>query len=119
MEQVKRVLDGSLLWRAACAVCLWFSGQWKRSRVIQWFVHPGVWDRSLSEESVFYRLWSLIRRGLCWLYEKLRLEKLFGGSVFLQTFVWCAIPVAAAPALPDRFHPRSEERFSRNAETGS
>ena len=105
MEQVKRVLDGSLLWRAVCAVCLWFSGQWKRSRVIRWFVHPGVWDRSLSEESVFYRLWSLIRRGLCWLYEKLRLEKLFGGSVFLQTFVWCAIPVAAAPALPDRFHP--------------
>jgi len=104
MEQVKRVLDGSLVWRAICAVCLWFSGQWKRSRVIQWFVHPGVWDRSLSEGSVFYRLWSFIRRGLCWLYEKLWLEKLFGGSVFLQTFVWCAIPVVIAPAW-DFFRP--------------
>jgi len=104
MEQVKRVLDGSLLWRALCAICLWFSGQWKRSRVIQWFVHPSVWDRSLSEGSVFYRLWSLIRRGLCWLYEKLWLEKLFGGSVFLQTFAWCAIPVVIAPAW-DFFRP--------------
>ena len=104
MEQVKRVLDGSLLWRAVNAVCLWFSGQWKRSRVIQWFLHPKVWDRALSEESVFYRLWSWIRGGLCWLYKKLCLEKLFGGSVFLQTFFWCAIPVVIAPAW-DFFRP--------------
>ena len=105
MEHVKRVLDASLLWRAINALCLWFGGQWKRSRVIQWFLHPGVWDKSLSEESVVYRLWSLVRRGLCWLYEKLRLDRLFGGSVFLRTSFWCALPVIAAPLLPDRFHP--------------
>ena len=105
MEQVKRVLGGSLLWRAVNALCLWFGRQWRDSRVVQWFLNPRVWDRSLSEGSVFFRVWSLVRRGLCWIYEKLRLEKLFGGSVFLQVFVWCAMPVAAAPLLPDRFHP--------------
>ena len=104
MEQVKRVLESCLLWRIIDAICRWFGGQWKRSRVVQWFLHPRVWNRSLSEESVFYKLWALVRRGLCWLYEKLRLEALFKGSVFLQTFVWCAIPVVIAP-MWDFFRP--------------
>ena len=104
MEQVKRVLNGSLLWRALQAICLWFSGQWKRSRVIQWFLHPGVWDRRLSEESIFYRLAAMIRRGLCRLYEMLGLDRLFDGSVFLRTAFWCGLPVVIAP-LWDRFHP--------------
>lgn len=105
MEQVKRILDASFLWRAVQALCLWFGTQWRQSRVIQWFLHPAVWDRSLSEGSVLYRLWSLVRRGLCRVYEKLRLERLFAGSVFGRTAFWCALPVAAAPLLPDRFHP--------------
>ncbi|MDE7262145.1 MAG: O-antigen ligase family protein [Oscillospiraceae bacterium] len=105
MEQVKRVLEASLLWRTVNALCLWFGGQWKRSRVVQWFLHPSVWDRSLSEGSVFYRLWSLLRRGLCWLYEKLRLDKLFDGSVFTRCWLWCALPVVFAPLLPDSVHP--------------
>ena len=99
-----QILDGSLFWRLLCALDRWFGGQWRRSRVVQWFLHPSVWDKSLSEESVFYKLWDLIRRGLCRLYEKLRLEKLFRGSVFLHTCFWCALPVVIAP-LWDFFRP--------------
>ena len=65
MEQVKRILDASFLWRGLMALCGWFGRQWAGSGVIQWFLHPAVWDSALSESSVFYRLWVLVRRGLC------------------------------------------------------
>ncbi len=100
MEQVKQVLDGSLLWRALTAICLWFSRQWHSSGVISWFLHPAGWGAGASESSIFFKLWSLIRRGLCWLYELLHLERLFAGSVFLQAWFWCALPAVLAPFLP-------------------
>lgn len=99
MEQVKNVLDGSAVWRALMAICLWFGRQWKSSRVIQWFLHPSGLGRPASESSIFFRLWSLIRGALCRLYEALRLDKLFNGSIFLQPWIWCSIPVVVAPAL--------------------
>ena len=100
MEQVKQVLDGSLLWRALTAICLWFSRQWHSSSVISWFLHPAGWGAGASESSIFFKLWSLIRRGLCRLYELLHLERLFAGSVFLQAWFWCALPAVLAPFLP-------------------
>lgn len=99
MEQVKHILDSSVLWQALMSMCLWFGRQWRGSRVVQWFLHPAAWSRAASENSIFFKLWSLIRGALCRLYEKLRLDKLFAGSIFLQTWVWCAIPVVIAPAL--------------------
>ena len=99
MEQMKQVLSASLVWRWLTAVCLWFSRQWERSGLVQWFLHPAGWNRASSERSVFFKLWSLVRRGLCWLYDKLRLEKLFAGSIFTRTWLWCAIPVVLAPML--------------------
>ena len=100
MNQMKAVLDGSLLWRALMAICDWFGGQWKRSTVVQWFLNPKGWGSGASESSIFFKLWSAVRNGLCWLYEKLHLDKLFAGSVFLHCFFWCALPVMLAPLLP-------------------
>lgn len=48
---------------------------------------------------MFFRLWSWVRGGLCWLYKALHLDRLFSGSVFLQTWFWCALPVVLAPVL--------------------
>lgn len=100
MERINEIWSASLLGRWLTAVCAWFSRQWAASGVVRWFVHPKGWSRALSESSVFFRLWTLLRRGLCWLYEKLRLEKLFAGSMFTQAALWCALPVALAPLLP-------------------
>ncbi|MEA4934570.1 MAG: O-antigen ligase family protein [Lawsonibacter sp.] len=100
MEQVKNVLDGSAVWRALMAICLWFGRQWQNSGIIQWFLHPAGLGRSASESSIFFRLWTLIRGALCRLYQALRLDKLFAGSIFLQSFVWCALPVVLAPVIP-------------------
>ena len=99
MEQVKQVLDASLFWRALMALCFWMGQQWRASGVVRWFLNPRGWGRAASESSLFYKVWALIRKGLCRLYQLLHLDKLFAGSVFLQAWVWCAIPVVLAPAL--------------------
>lgn len=100
MEQVKNILDGSLLWRALSALCLWFGRQWENSGVVQWFLHPSPRVWAASQSSLFTRLWNGIHRFLCLVYEKLRLEKLFAGSIFLNGFLWCGAAVALAPLLP-------------------
>ncbi len=99
MEQVKSVLSASLLWRWITALSGWFSVQWHGSAVIRWFLHPPAWSRGASENSVFFKLWTALRGGLSWLYEKLRLDRLFAGSVFTHPWFWCALPVALAPLL--------------------
>ena len=100
MERARAILSASLLWQWLSALCLWFGEQWRGSGVIQWFLHPGGWTKAASESSVFYRLWSAFRSAACWLYEKLRLERLFAGSVFGRTWLWCLLPAALAPILP-------------------
>ena len=86
MERAKDILNASRIWRGIMALCLWCGGQWRSSGLVQWFLHPAGWSRASSESSVFYRLWDLVRRGLCRLYELLRLEGLFEGSVFGRTW---------------------------------
>ncbi len=100
MERARNILNGSLLWRALTALCLWFGVQWENSAVVRWFLHPRGWNRGASEGSVFYRLWAWLRDKLCWLYEKLRLDRLFTGSVFTRTWFWCMLPVVFAPLFP-------------------
>ena len=100
MERARAILSASLLWQWLSALCLWFGEQWRGSGVIQWFLHPGGWTKAASESSVFYRLWSAFRGAACWLYEKLHLERLFAGSVFGRTWLWCLLPAALAPILP-------------------
>ena len=100
MEQVKQILQASLLWRGADALCRWFGRQWSASALVYWFLHPVSWDRSLSESSLVFRIWSLVRRGLCRLYEVLKLDRLFSGSIFLHSWFWCALPVVLAPLAP-------------------
>ena len=100
MERAYDILNASGLWRALMALCGWCGEQWRSSAVVRWFLHPAGWTRAASESSVFFRLWTLVRRGLCRLYEKLRLDRLFAGSVFTHAWFWCLLPVAAAPVLP-------------------
>lgn len=99
MERCREILNASLLWRALDALCRWMGSQWDRSAVIQWFLHPAPWGQAASKSSIFFKLWQLVRGALCKLYSALKLDKLFAGSVFLQLWVWCALPVFVAPAL--------------------
>ena len=81
-------------------LCLWFGEQWESSGVVQWFLHPRGWGRGASESSLFFKLWTLVRNALCWVYEKLHLDALFAGSIFTWTWFWCLLPAVLAPLLP-------------------
>ena len=100
MERARDILNASLLWRWLTALCLWFGGQWRNSGVVRWFLHPRGWSRGASEASIFFKLWTLVRNALCWVYERLRLDVLFKGSVFTRTWFWCFLPAVLAPLLP-------------------
>ena len=67
--------------------------------MVQRYLPTAGREAGASEGSVFFRLWSWVRGGLCWLYKALHLDRLFSGSVFLQTWFWCALPVVLAPVL--------------------
>lgn len=99
MERVLEIWNTSLLGRCLEAVCLWFGRQWSSSWVVRSILAPMAGEEQ-SQSSVFYKLWLLVRNLLCKLYELLRLEKLFKGSMFTQTCFWCVLPVLAAPVLP-------------------
>ncbi len=99
MERVLEIWNTSLLGRCLEAICLWFGRQWNNSWVVRSVLAPMAGEEH-SQSSVFYKLWLLVRNLLCKLYELLRLEKLFKGSMFTQTCFWCALPVLAAPVLP-------------------
>ena len=100
MEHARDILNASRVWQALMALCVWCGAQWRASGLAQWFLHPGSRGRAAAEHSVFYRLWTLFRDGLSWLYDRLRLERLFAGSVFGKTWFWCVLPAALAPLAP-------------------
>ena len=101
MERMQRIVQASVLYQALLALCLWFGRQWQGSGVIQWFIHPPLRrERAESEHSVFTRLWRAVHRGLCRIYEALRLRRLFQGSVFQKTWLWAGLAAVLAPILP-------------------
>ena len=99
MEQLQNMVSASVVCRWLTALCAWFGRQWQSSGVIQWFLHPTETEKGISDSSLFYRLFLAVHHGLDWVYTKLRLEKLFAGSVFCHPFFWCALPVVLSPLM--------------------
>ena len=99
MERVYEIWNASLLARLVDALCRWFGYQWKKSGVVQAFLAPMAGEEQ-SRNSIFFKLFDLIRGLLCCLYEKLCLEKLFESSIFTKTWFWCMLPVMLAPLVP-------------------
>lgn len=100
MDYMRQIWGVSWLGRAIDALSRWFSVQWRNSRVIHWFVHPPAWMPAVSESSIFFALWQWLRQLLSRLFRFLRLDKLMAGSIFLKSYLWCALAVALAPVLP-------------------
>ena len=97
---MRQALQASMLFRLLASMDGWFGRQWRESRMISALVQPDERGRRISESSVFYKLWQLLHGGLARLYELLRLEKLFSGSMFLRSFFWAMLCVGFAPILP-------------------
>lgn len=101
MEQMRTIVQASAVYRALAALCLWFGGQWRGSGLIQWFIHPPLQlERAESDHSVFARLWQWVHGGLCRLYQALRLDRLFEGSIFQKCWLWAGAAAVLAPIIP-------------------
>ncbi len=94
-----KILEGSVFYRLIAAVCAWFGAQWKKSRIIGAFLSEGK-GQAVSENSIFSKIWRFIHNLMCTVFEKLRLTKLFEGSVFKQFYFWCILTAVLAPIIP-------------------
>lgn len=96
---MQKILEGSILFRWLTAFFTWIGVKWHKSRIVTWFLSPGR-GLDIYEHSLFFRLGRLLRRVLIFIFEKLRLKRLFEGSIFKQAFLWCVIPATLAPLIP-------------------
>jgi putative inorganic carbon (HCO3(-)) transporter len=96
---MQKLLESSIFYRGLSAFFAWVGVMWHRSRIVTWFLSPGR-GRALTDSSVFSKLFGNLHRALCFVFEKLRLNRLFEGSIFKQAFVWCLLPAVLAPVLP-------------------
>ncbi|MBQ9648021.1 MAG: O-antigen ligase family protein [Oscillospiraceae bacterium] len=93
LGKIWNALARSPLGRGFDAACRWVARQWRESVIVGWFCSPRV----LRGETVAP---GRVRTRCCSLYQRLRLDRLFAGSIFLQSFVWCSLSVVAAPFAP-------------------
>lgn len=87
-------LARSPLGRGFDRLCRRFGRQWRASAVAGWFCNPRYLDNDAARRVGKARSWA------CSVYERVGLAKAVPGSVFLRSFVWCALAVALAPVLP-------------------
>lgn len=93
-------LQESVLYRGLMAACRWVGRQWNQSRLIRIFLNPSERSRGSSEYSLFTKLWTACHGRLCTVYERLKLERVFGDSVLRLTWIWFAVMVVLSPILP-------------------
>ena len=98
-QAMRNILESSFVYRFFAAIFSWFGAQWRESRIICRFLSPGK-GKAASESSIFSRVWLSFHRLLCKVFEKLRLNKLFHGSIFAMPLVWSSLTLVLAPLLP-------------------
>ncbi len=87
-------LNRSAAGRAFDALCRRIGALWRESLIVNWFCSPRCVRSRKSGSGERLRL------GLCGVWERLGLRRLLEGSVFLQSFLWCAMATVLAPLAP-------------------
>ena len=100
MEKVQAIWSASILGRFFAAISAWCGRQWQKSHVVTKFLTPSGSNAAISDHSLVTRCLKLLHGRLHKLYTKLKLDKIFSGSIFLQVFLWALLPVALSPLLP-------------------
>ena len=94
LQTIWNALSRSALGRGFDALCRWFRRQWNESGIIGWFCSPRYLNDTAAHEP------GRLRGALCAVYEKLRLNRLLEGSIFLRCFLWCGAATALSAVLP-------------------
>ena len=93
------ILGASVFVRVLTAMFTWIGLKWHQSRIVTCFLSPSHGSDKLDNSFVI-KLWRILHRALNAVFDKLHLTKLFEGSIFKQTFLWCLLPAVLAPLLP-------------------
>lgn len=96
---MQSIFESSIFLQWLTAFFRWVGVKWHQSRIVSWFLSSGR-GSALTRGSVFSKFFAALHRGLSNGFEKLRLNRLFEGSIFKQTFFWCLLPAVLAPVLP-------------------
>lgn len=94
---MREVLKASVIYRLIAAIYAWFGRQWRNSRIISKFLSP---IREDCGSGVLAKAGKWIHNAFCAVFEKLRLNKVFDGSIFGRCYLWCAVGVVLAPLIP-------------------
>jgi O-antigen ligase len=95
---MRKILEASLVYRWLTAAAQWIDRQWNKSYLA--LVLSGAKEKRKGAYSIFSSLAALIHKWLCALFNALRLNKLFSGSIFARYFFWCAVAAFIAPIAP-------------------
>ena len=94
LQTLWNALSRSAPGRGFDALCRWIKRQWNESGIIGWFCSPRYLNDAAEHEP------GRLRGALCAVYEKLRLNRLLKGSIFLRCFLWCGAAAVLSAVLP-------------------
>lgn len=90
------IIRNSLFYHIFTLVASWFSRQWEQSRVVTWLTGLSLEQPKGLSLSLEKKLHGFLCRG----FEKLHLDRLLFGSIFLHPALYAAFAVILAPLLP-------------------
>lgn len=94
---MRKILEGSLLYRLLTAAANWIDRQWRKSFLSRLFTLP---KGERGGTGVLAALAHKAHMGLCRSFEALRLDRALEGSVTQRAFFWVALTVFWGPILP-------------------
>ncbi len=93
---MKKILEGSLIYRALTAAAGWIDGQWEKSFLSRLFTPP---EGTRGGAGFVSRCAHGVHMALCRAFEVTRLDRALEGSVTQRCFFWMALAVFLAPLL--------------------
>ncbi|MBR5468043.1 MAG: O-antigen ligase family protein, partial [Firmicutes bacterium] len=72
------------------------------SFLVNFFLKEDETSRAQTEGSIFYKIYSLFRNILSAVFSFFRLDKIFAGSIYKNTFIWASLTALMAPILPTK-----------------
>lgn len=93
------MIKASLIYRFFAAIGRWLSVQWMGSRIIRAFVNMKS-EEAVAEGSRFFHLGTRLRDAQVKLFKRLKIDRLFSGSIFARPYPWCLAAVVLAPLIP-------------------
>lgn len=93
------MFENSVVIKILSRMGMWFSSQFENSHIINFFLTQNDKKENV-ENSIFNRLFYGVIGIFRKIFSALRLDKLFEGSIYRISFLWCALAVILAPVIP-------------------